>query len=90
MSSDYIPELYATTELELDGINMYQELIGSLRWAVEIGRVDIEHEISVLSSYQCSPCDGHLQQILHIFAFLKKNPKRTLYFDPNPAVIDPT
>ena len=69
---------------------MYQELIGELRWEIEIGRVDIGHEVSVLSSYQAAPCDGHLQQILHIFAFLKKNPKLTLYFDLSPAVIDPT
>ena len=69
---------------------MYQELIGELIWAIEIGRVDIGHEVSVLSSYQAAPRDGHLQQILHIFAFLKKNPKLTLYFDPNPVVIDPT
>ena len=69
---------------------MYQELIGYLRWLIEIGRVDIGHEISVISSNQDAPHDGHLQQILHIFAFLKKNPKLTLYFDPSPAVIDPT
>ena len=69
---------------------MYQELIGELRWAIEIGRVEIEHEVSVLSSYQANPRDGHLQQILHIFAFLKKNQKLTLYFDPSPAVIYPT
>ena len=57
---------------------------------IEIGRLDIEHEVLVLSSYQAAPHDGHLQHILHIFAFLKKNPKLTLYFDPSPAVIDPT
>ena len=28
MSSDYTPEIDATTELESDGITMYQELIG--------------------------------------------------------------
>ena len=51
MSSDYTPELYATTELESDGITMYQELIGALIWVIEIRRVDIEHEVSLLSSY---------------------------------------
>ena len=90
MFSDYTPELDATNKVESDGIAMYQELIGELRWDIEIGIVDIEHEVSVLSSYQAAPCDGHLQQILHIFAFLKKNPKLTLYFDPSSAVINPT
>ena len=69
---------------------MYQELIGELRWAIEIGIFENEHEVSVLSLYQAAPRDGHLQQILHIFDFLKKNPKLTLYFYPSPAVIDPT
>ena len=87
MSSDYTPELDANTELESDGITMYQEIIGELRWAIEIGIVDIEHEVSVLSSYQAAPRDGHLQQILHIFYFLKKKLKLTLYFDPSPTVI---
>ena len=74
MSSDYTPELDATTELESDGIPMYQKIIRELRWAIEIGRVDIRHEVSAISSYQTDPRDGHLQQILHIFAFLKRNP----------------
>ena len=69
---------------------MYQEVIGEFRWEIETGRFDIGHEVSVLSSYQAAPRDGLLQQILHIFIFLKKNPKLTLYFDPNPAVIYPT
>ena len=37
----YKPELDCTCELKADGLQWYQELIGSLRWAVEIGRVDI-------------------------------------------------
>ena len=41
MSYDYTPELDATNELKLYGIAMYQEVIGELRWAIEIGRVDI-------------------------------------------------
>ena len=61
-----------------------------MRWVIEIGKVDIEHEVSVLSSCQADPCDGHLQQILHIFAFLKNNPKLTLYCDTSPTVIDLT
>ena len=90
MSSAYRPELDASAELDSDGITMYQELIGELRWAIEIGRVDILHEVSVLSAFQASPREGHLQEILHIFAYLKKNPKLTLYFDPSEPKIDPS
>ena len=40
-SHGYRPELDATSELKEDGVQWYQELIGSLRWAAELGRVDI-------------------------------------------------
>ena len=69
---------------------MYQELTGELLWEIEIGRVDILHEVYVISSYQAAHRGGHLQQILYIFAFLKNNPELTLYFDPNLAIINPT
>ena len=41
LKGGYKPELDSTCELKADGVQLYQELIGSLRWAVEIGRVDI-------------------------------------------------
>jgi hypothetical protein len=43
----------------------------------------------MLASYQASPREGHLEQTLHIFAYLKKNPKLTLYFDPDRPIMDP-
>lgn len=89
MTSDYLPELDGSEELTPEDVTFFQELIGILRWAVEIGRVDILTEVSLLSAYQASPRQGHLEQLLHIFAFLKKNPKLTLYFDPTEPVLDP-
>jgi hypothetical protein len=41
LASDYKPELETSAELKSDGVQYYQELIGVLRWAVELGRVDI-------------------------------------------------
>ncbi len=43
----------------------------------------------MLSSYQAAPRQGHLDQLYHIFAYLKKKPKLTLYFDPQEPHIDP-
>ena len=88
MENNYIPELDATPELDCENITFYQEIIGMLRWAVEIGRVDINTEISLLSSYQAAPREGHLEQLLRIVAFLKRKPKLTLYFDPAQANVD--
>ena len=47
-----------------------------------MGRVDILLEVSLLSQYQAAPREGHLEQLLHIFAYLRKKPKVTLYLDP--------
>ena len=71
-----------THELSAEDMTFYQELIGVLRWATEIGRVDILLEVALLSQYQANPREGHLEQLLHIFAFLKKNPKFTIYLSP--------
>ena len=82
MNSSYAPELDVSEELDDKGVTFFQELIGILRWATEIGRVDILFEVSILSQYQASPREGHLEQLLHIFAFLRKHPKLTLYMSP--------
>jgi hypothetical protein len=86
-SSNYAPWLEDTAELKADGVQRFQELIGQLRWAVEIGRVDILLETSLLSSYLAMPRVGHLEQALHMFGYLKSHQKRKLAFDPaHPAV----
>jgi hypothetical protein len=61
---------------------MYQGLIGVLRWAVELGRVDILLEASMMSTYMAMPREGHLQQLYRMFGYLKLHPKRKLAFDP--------
>ena len=87
-SSGYAPWLEDTPELKEDGVQRFQELIGQLRWAVEIGRVDILLETSLLSSYLAMPRVGHLEQALHIFGYLKQHLKRKLAFDPAHPDID--
>jgi hypothetical protein len=88
IQAGYRPELDESAELNLSGMRYYQELIGVLRWAVELGRIDIMMEVSMLSSHLALPREGHLQQVYHIFAFLKNKPKRTLAFDPQHPDID--
>ena len=89
ISSDYRPEIDATEELDANNITIFQELIGELIWATEIGRVYILHEVSVLSAFWSSPRAGHLHQVFHIFSFMIENPKLTIYFDPRFPNIDP-
>ena len=68
-------------------MKVYQGLIGILRWAVEIGRVDILLEVSLLSSQLAFPLVGHLQAVYRVFGYLKQVPKRKLYFDQRKPMI---
>ena len=88
MDTVFIPELDGTPELDDEERTYYQELIGILRWATELGRVDILYEVSILSQYQSASRQGHMEQIMHIFGYLKKYPKITIYMDPTLPIID--
>ena len=77
----YHLELDVTPELKADGLQQYQELIGILQWAVELGRVDILMETSMMSTHLAMPRWGHLEQVHHISGYLKDRPKRKLFFD---------
>ena len=81
LSSGYRPEMDTSPELKADGVQYYQELVGVLRWAVEIGRVDILLEVSLMSTHLALPRQGHLEQILHIFGYLKIHKKLRFLFD---------
>ena len=84
----YKPELHVSQELDKELTARYQQLIGILRWAVELGRVDIYLEVSLLSQYLANPRQGHLEAAYHIVAYLKKHPKMKLVFDPKDVDLD--
>ena len=86
--TDYRPELDVTIELNAIDSAYYQSLIGILRWMVELGRVDICLEVSMLSSHLALPREGHLDQIFNIFAYLKRNHNSEMIFDPSDPDID--
>ena len=88
MSLSYYPELDTSPELNSVDTTWFQEIIGIRRWSVEIGRVDILTELSLLSAYQASPRESQLHELLRIVAFLKRKPKLTLYFDPTLPQLD--
>ena len=81
LAHGYKPELDCSGELKADGLQWYQELIGCLRWAVELGRVDILLETSLLSKHLALPREGHLEQVLHMIGYIKARPKFRIMFD---------
>jgi len=70
MQTGYQPELDISPVLGPDQANYFQSLIGVLRWAVELGCIDIHIDVAVLSSHLAEPRLGHLEQALHIFSYL--------------------
>ena len=58
---------------------------------IELGRIDILTEVSLMSRYLAQPRIGHLHQILHIFSYIRYNECPELYYDPTKiAIHEPT
>jgi hypothetical protein len=48
-TQSYAPELDTSEECTDDEATLYENLIGILRWIIELGRIDIAFELSALS-----------------------------------------
>ena len=82
LSNKYRPELDSSNKLdEADGA-YHQSLIAILRWMLELGRIDICCEDSMMSSHLALPREGHLAQFFHIFTYFKKHHNSALVFYP--------
>jgi hypothetical protein len=87
-SQSYRPELDQSRELDAKRGQYYQSLIGVLRWICELGHIDILVAVSMLSRYVVSPREGHLQQLFHIFAYLKHHKRSKMVFDDSEPVFN--
>ena len=90
ITTSYRPELDVIPELNATDAAYFMSLIGILRWIVELGRVDICLEVSMLSSHMALPREGHLEEVFHIFAYLSKYHNAEMVFDPSDPDIDLT
>jgi Reverse transcriptase (RNA-dependent DNA polymerase) len=81
--SGWKPELDVTPLLNSEDASYYQQQIGVLRWMCELGRVDINTEISMLAAFSVAPRQGHLAAVLHLFAYLKQHSESKMVFDPS-------
>ena len=55
LTTSHRPELDISPELDPKDSSYYMSLIGILRWIVELGRVDICLEVSMMSSHMALP-----------------------------------
>jgi Reverse transcriptase (RNA-dependent DNA polymerase) len=66
------PEVDTSNELDLDGIKLYQSMIGCLQWAISLGRFDIHTATMTMSRFRMAPRKGHLERLKRIYGYLKK------------------
>jgi len=57
------------------------QFIGILRWTVELGRIDVCCKVSMMSSYNAAPRSGHLDAVLHMFAYLAGHERSRIVMD---------
>ena len=67
----YRPETDMTDPLDPDRASYYHTIIGVMRWMVEIGRIDIATDFSLLSSHLAYHREGHFECDLHMMGYLK-------------------
>jgi hypothetical protein len=67
---NYDPSTDLSDLLDPDCSSFDQHLIGVMRWMVELGRIDIATEVSMLSSYLACPREGHFENALHVMGYL--------------------
>jgi hypothetical protein len=84
----YKPELDESPALDPTRENFYQSHIGILRWCVELGRIDIVTEVSMLSTYIFLLREGHLGAVFHVFAYLGLHHNSRVVFDPTYPAVD--
>jgi hypothetical protein len=70
---NYQLKLDVLNELGPELSSHYLQLIGIARWAIELGHINIHHEVSLLSQYQANPRVGHLEGLYHLFAYMKSH-----------------
>ena len=71
MPVSYSLDLDIKSELLPIDVVYYQLLVDILRWVVELSRVDICLEVSLMSYHLALPRERYLNKIFHIFDYLK-------------------
>ena len=74
------PELDNSDLLGLPAIQNYQSLIGSLQWAIFLGRFDIAIAVMAMSGFRSALRKGHLDRVKRIHGYLAKMKHATLKF----------
>jgi hypothetical protein len=63
------PKLDTSKLLNMEDIQKYQSLIGSMQWAISL-RFDIATAVMTMSSCRSAPHTGHLERTKRIVSYL--------------------
>jgi Reverse transcriptase (RNA-dependent DNA polymerase) len=66
------PEIDTSELLDEEGTQQYQSLIGSMQWAISLGRFDIQVAVMTLSGFRAAPRRGHLERAKRVYSYLTK------------------
>ena len=86
------PELDTSELLDDVGREKYQSLIGSMQWAISLGRWDIMTAVMTLSSFRPSPRVGHLERAKRLCCYLANFKDATIRFrvdEPDYSMLPP-
>ena len=66
------PELNVSAFLNDEETRIYQSLVGSIQWAVTLGRFDVNTAVMSMFSFRAQPRQGHLKRLWRIITYLCK------------------
>ena len=58
--------------LDQDGIQKHQSLIGSIKWDVSLGRLEVNTAVVTIDSFRAEPREGHLDKAKLVVSYLVK------------------
>ena len=83
LPSGYRPELDTSSYCDQEWQSFFQPQIGVLRWLVELGRIDITTEVSILAAKLAGPREGHVHALLHVFTYINQYDRSRLVLYPS-------
>jgi hypothetical protein len=66
------PELDNLELLKPEDVTKYQSVIGSLQWAISLGRLDVTTAVMTLSGFRAVPRRGHLDRAKRVCGYLSR------------------
>lgn len=75
------PELDDSELLDVKDIKVYQTMIGTLQWAVSLGRMYILCATMTMSRFHPAPRKGYLERLKRIYSFLRNYKKTAIKFN---------